>query len=80
MKLVKEDFLKWAEENHWFKTNEQPNTNGRVDIYMTPSGNLAAAVYNIAGELQQVIPVVPMPPTVGKFPPGLDILGLAKSK
>jgi hypothetical protein len=80
MKLTKEEFLKWAEENHWLKTNENPNTNGRLDIYMTPAGNCAAAIYDIKGELQQVQPVVlipPPPPTKfpGKFPGLMELRG-----
>jgi len=78
VKLLKENFLAWADDNHWLKVDEQANTNGRMDLYMTPSGNMAAAVYNIAGELQQVQPVVLIPPTPMRIPPNIDLGGGGK--
>ena len=67
-KPTKEEFLKWAEDNHWLKTNENPTTNGRQDVYMTPAGNVAIAVYDIKGELQNVGALVFTPPAQGRPP------------
>jgi hypothetical protein len=77
IKLTKEEFLKWAEDNHWLKTIENPTPNGRQDTYMTPAGSLAIAIYDIKGELQNVGALVFTPPAQGpqptKFP--FDISG-----
>lgn len=50
-KIKKATFEKWVAKSNWLKINEGSSTNGRQDIYLTPSGNILVAAYSLDGNL-----------------------------
>jgi hypothetical protein len=78
IKLTKEEFLKWVEKHDWLLVNEIPTPNGRQDIFTTPSGSFIVAIYDLKGDLQNVVPLIvmpaPPPSPLGRLP-GLDLRG-----
>jgi len=70
-KVTKETFGKWIEESRWLKVNEAGTSDGRMDTFLTPSGNLIAAFYDLKGDLSRVGMLGPAP----QAPPGPGFLG-----
>lgn len=61
-KIKKEDFEKWVEEGKWLQISEAATPKGRQVSYLTPAGNFIIAIFNINGELEQVIKPMPAAP------------------
>lgn len=61
-KITKEDFGKWAKQNHWLKVNVMDTPQGHQVTYLTPCGGLRAAIYNLQGEFYQVASLGPPEP------------------
>lgn len=76
-KIKKEVFLKWVEQNNWLLLNESPAPTGHKATYLTPSGDIIIAMYNLNSELENIGKMVaipqPMPGATGRFP--LDFRG-----
>ncbi len=72
-KLTKEDFEQWVKDNKWLQIGEAPTPNGRQPTFLTPSGNLIIAMYDLKGNLEKVGQLVPAPMPRGSSP--LDFLG-----
>lgn len=61
-KITREIFETWAKGSNWLKINEVGTHNGPQISYITPSGEIVYALYNLTGELQQLIKPMPAPP------------------
>lgn len=76
-KILKEDFIKWAEECNWLLINEVAIPTGRKATYICPSGTIVFPVYDLNGNLDNIgymMPAVPvMAAPMGRSP--LDFRG-----
>ena len=70
-----EEFLTWAKEGRWLKISEGGNPQGRQDMYLTPTGELVVAQYNLQGDLLGFIKPMPAPMMMSRGP-GLDLRGV----
>jgi hypothetical protein len=57
--ITNAEFAAWVEDNNWLKIVEHFGPNGRVDIYVTPSGAFVMVKYDLKKELQDVGPFLP---------------------
>jgi hypothetical protein len=69
-KPTRETFEKYAKDHHWLQTEESPNPNGRQFNFITPTGNVVVAVFNLEGQLLTAIPLPPMIQQVRQVLPG----------
>lgn len=74
-KLTKEVFVKWIEKSRWLKVNETATLDGRTDTFLTPSGNLIAALYDLKGDLSRFGMLGPAPQAPPGFLKGLPFVG-----
>jgi hypothetical protein len=72
-RLTREEFHKWAEEQHWLLISEDANPQGRQNTYVNPLGDGVVAVFNLEGKLLGTVKIVPPPPPQ---PQGVRIPGL----
>jgi hypothetical protein len=75
--ISKEDLTKFAEEHSWLAVAKVPmTTGGQQIIYVTSTGHFVIAIYNLKGDLENILqPVTVMPSMPMRQPPGLDLSG-----
>jgi hypothetical protein len=71
--ISKEDFDKWVQEYHWLLLTKLPMPTGHQLIYVTPAGHFVIAIYNLKGDLENVVPPVTIIPMATRQPSGLDL-------
>ena len=64
--ITRETLNKWAQKSNWMRVNEAATPNGRQVTFLTPSGNMVIAVYDLKGNLHSIGQPVPVP----QFPQG----------
>lgn len=57
--VTRTSFEEWAEKSNWLPVNETPNPLGRQTTFVTPSGSLVFAIYNMQGNLHSIAQPVP---------------------
>jgi hypothetical protein len=73
---TRDEFEKYAKDNHWLKVDEPANPAGRQFNFVTPEGNFVVALFNLEGQLLTAVPMPSMAQisTQGRglpgFPPG----------
>lgn len=59
------EFLAWAKKANWLQIGTKGTPQGRQDIYVTPAGEIAYALYDISGKFvnigKQVLQAIPQP-------------------
>ncbi len=75
--ISKEDFKKWIEKYDWLWIAKIATPTGHQFIYVTPEGHFVIAIYNLKGDLENILqPVTIMPTSMPmRQGPGLDLLG-----
>ena len=63
--ITRESFGKWAQKNNWLLVNEAATPNGRQHNYVTPSGSIAIAMYDLKGNLNSLGQPMAQPPPQG---------------
>lgn len=62
---TKEEFLAWAKEENWLQIGTKGTPQGRQDAYVTPSGEISFAMYDLKGEFvtigKSVMQAIPQP-------------------
>ena len=64
--ITKETFNHWAQKNNWMQVNDAATPNGRQVTFMTPSGNIVIAMYDLFGNLNSFGQPMPIPPSTLK--------------
>ena len=74
--ITRETFNRWTQKCNWIQTGEAATTDGRQQIFVTPSGNIAIAMFNLKGELMSIghPMAMPQPPLPGVNQPNLGTL------
>jgi len=73
----KEELESWVKKQKWLFFQELPTPTGRQKWYITPAGSFIIAVYDLKGEILQILqPVFMQQPA----PTGLNPLDLSKMK
>lgn len=54
----REKFIEWAEKANWLPVGETMTMNGRQVQYITPSGNILLAVFDLKGKFFGIAQVV----------------------
>lgn len=69
-KRTRGEFEEWAKDQHWFCYQEVANPNGRQFDFVTPTGNIVAAVYSLDGLVAGIVPMtsIQVPMQGGQFP------------
>jgi len=75
-KLTREEFEKWAKDEHWLLIEKPLNPNGEQYTYLTPAGNIDAIVFDLSGKLLGVVQIpAPQVQTQTFRLPGTPFLG-----
>lgn len=53
-KVTRDTLLGWAKKCRWLHVNEQKTPDGQQDTWLTPSGDLTLAVYELNGDLKSI--------------------------
>jgi len=62
--LNREIFTKWAKKHDWLVINDVPSVTGHNITFLTPSGNMMIAMFDLKGNLMglgQPIPAAGLP-------------------
>ena len=60
--ITRETFNNWAIENNWLFIAKVATANGEQSNYVTPSGSICIAMYDLKGQLQSIGQPMPQPP------------------
>jgi hypothetical protein len=74
--ISKEDLSKYIKEHKWLSIAKTAIPTGHQITYVTPSGHFIIALYNLKGDLENILqPVTIMPTSMPmRQSPGLDLL------
>ena len=59
--ITRETFNRWAQKNNWMQVNDAASPNGRQYTFITPSGNMVIAIYDLKGNLHSMGHPMPVP-------------------
>lgn len=72
--ISKEDLSKYVQKHSWLAIAKVAIPTGHQIIHVTPAGHFVVTLYNLKGELENVLQPVTIMPSPMRQGPGLDIL------
>ena len=57
--ITRETFNRWAQKCNWMQSGEGATPNGRQYVFLTPSGNIVIAMFDLRGNLLSIGQPVP---------------------
>jgi hypothetical protein len=66
--ISREVFNRWVQKNNWMQIGEAITPNGRQYTFLTPSGAMVVAIYDLKGNLLAIGQPAPAPQSPATAP------------